>query len=360
LLAAFILARAGAGFLPCRIFGVSGYFCASPYLFLPLGQSRTVVAENAFGEGARAANRGDYVVFRREQFTVDERGYRNLPETARARPRVILTGSSFSLGLSLSDEDTLSEQLNRRLGPIVFNASNVLNESLSATGSLQAAQSLGMENGLVLLELVNRGDYGYRRESPARFELPGAPFHSIERRVRNPQALARASALMNMELENDHLLPNPFRDQFPEKELVTGSRMLFFRDDRRYFQNPGDPGTTAAAAVRLRDDLAGAHFRLVVILVPTGYTVYYPLMREPEGPDRGGQYVESLAETLKARGIPVFDCLPVLRDAAARELARGRLVYWPDDAHWNPDGVAAVAERAAPWLRMQLDAAGRP
>jgi hypothetical protein len=42
-------------------------------------------------------------------------------------------------------------------------------------------------------------------------------------------------------------------------------------------------------------------------------------------------------------GVTVVDLTPALRAAAAAALARGRLVFWRDDTHWNGAGVRAVA-----------------
>jgi hypothetical protein len=88
---------------------------------------------------------GSFAPFRREKFTVDERGYRNLP--AEGKARMILFGSSFSLGLALNDEDTLSAQLSRQLGYTIYNASDVLSHSLTAGPVSRAAQAVNMEKG---------------------------------------------------------------------------------------------------------------------------------------------------------------------------------------------------------------------
>jgi hypothetical protein len=153
-----------------------------------------------------------------------------------------------------------------------------------------------------------------------------------------------------MRLHNDILFPNPYKNLYPEEELITGRRMLFYSVDKEFSQHYASTTGTANAVAQLRDDLQNSGLKLATILVPTGYSVYYPLLRQTDGTDFGQQYMNELASQLAARRIPTFNCLPLLREAATRELAAGRLVYWPDDAHWNAAGSATAARGMAPWL----------
>ena len=357
-LGVFVAARLLLPFLPSDRWSESGYHCASYYLFLPLGQPHSCTADEAFGEGARVANRLDFVSYRRQKFTVDARGYRN-PPLAGMNPRVILLGSSFSLGLSLNDDDTIAAQLNRRLGPVVYNASKVLNRDLAAGPLVENARGVGIERGWVLLELINRGAYSYQANAPhgrlAAVLDRAAPLQSFERRMKDPFALTRIAAMINMRVANDRVLPNPDRWRFPEEELTNGRHMLFYVDDRNFALNPDSPAITVDSVARLRDDLAKQGLQLAVMLVPNGYTVYWPLLRERPGEDRGRVYFAALEAGLGSHGIATFNALPVLRAAAAKDLEANRLVYWPDDAHWDPAGVAVVAEGVAPWLGGLVD-----
>lgn len=356
--------RVVVAFLPCESWGPSGYTCAGPFLYLPLGKSHTFLAQAAFGEGARIANRLDFVTFRSEKFTLDEHGYRNLPTRGLTQPKVLLVGSSFSMGLSLNDEETLSAQINQRLGPLVYNGSTTINPYLSSDGIKQLSSSLDMNHGWVLLQLLNRAPYEYRSSSlrfgflgPYRTRVRNAsnrllsPLEVMTRSVSIPFALIRLSSLLNMRLQNDVLLPNPYKKLYPEEELITGRRMLFYSVDREFSQHYASAAGTANAVAQLRDDLESSGLKLATVLVPTGYSVYYPFIRQTGGTDFGQQYMNELASRLAGKGIPTFNCLPLLREAAARELAAGRLVYWPDDAHWNAAGSATAARGVAPWLR---------
>ena len=56
--------------------------------------------------------------------------------------------------------------------------------------------------------------------------------------------------------------------------------------------------------------------------------------------------------------LPLLDLTPALRTAAARALAQGEFVFWPDDTHWNAAGIRAAADALAPFLS-ELPGTGR-
>ncbi len=347
----FVL-RVGATFLPCESWSPSGFLCVAHQLLLPRNQPLTHIARSAFGEAARLGNRFDFLTFRSEKFTVDTHGYRNPPFAVI--PKVILIGSSFSLGMSLNDEDTFSAQLNQRLGPVVYNASVWIDPTLTSSRIKQVSAMVGMNKGWVLLELINRIPYSYEPSTPLpmptkRDELRGALQAAVSS-VHHPLAVVRISSLLNMRLHNDVLFPNMYKHFEVEEQLKTGRHVLFFGEDEEFSKEYRNPAGTAAAVAQLRDDLNRAGLKLAVVLVPTGYSVYYPLLQQTTGPDFGKQYMADLSSLLAEKEVPVFNCLPVLREAAANQLGAGRLVYWPDDPHWNPLGVATAARSVAPWL----------
>jgi hypothetical protein len=356
LLGFFVLMRLALPFFPSETWSPSGYLCAGYYLALPAKEPQGCVAREAFGEIARQVHRLDYLSLRSEKFTLDTRGYRN-PPLKGLKPRVILAGSSFSLGLSLNDDETLSTQLNQRLGPVVYNSANVLTGGLSAGPMIRSARETGVGQGWVLLEILNRSPYVYNAQGAdsdtgyaATILRTTALLQGVRRRIVNPYALVRVTTMINMRLENNVVLPNPDLGRFPEEVLRNGSRMLFFAEDRNFSLHPAGMDTTVASIVRLKGDLSNAGLRLAAILVPTGYTVYSPLIRDAPSGDEGALYMARLSQRLSGEGIPVLNCLPLLRQAALQAFVRGGLVYWPDDAHWNASGVAAVADGIAPWL----------
>ncbi len=367
LLLVFIVLRGAICFLPCQQWGPSGYWCSAPYLGLRLGAPHTSVADAAIPEGVQISNRLSFLTFRREVFTVDESGYRNGPGNIAVHPEAVLFGSSFSLGLALSDEQTLTARWNQELGPVVYNAATTFRTVLRPAEMIRVARSRHMNRGWIIVEALNRDNYVFAAESGAlaRFGLREspvgalrtalAPEYSLIRRVAHPYAEMRMSVLLNLRIEDDRFLPNPFRGEYPEETLITGRHILVFSGDKRFAQNPGPPAQTAEALIELRDALIQDGYRLAVLLLPTGYSVYYPLLRDPSAPDASQSYMAAITDRLALAKVPVLNLLPPLREEARRALtAEGRLIYYPDDAHWNPRGCQFAAQVAAPWLRSLL------
>lgn len=366
LLTIFIVVRVSVSFLPCEAWGASGYTCAAPYLRLPSSRSHTCVANAAIPEGARLSNRSDFLNFRRERFTIDERGYRNGPATRIDRPKAILLGSSFSLGMALNDEDTFSARLNQQFGPVIYNASSTFDPVLRADRIIETARAVGMKGGWILFEVLNReplqfvspssGDVRRIILSHMRTYLQSslgqklAPVIGVMRRIVYPAALTRFATLLNMRLHDDNLLPNPLRDQYAEEQLITGGHVLVYSRDKQFAQDPPSPQATADSLIRLRDELDRHGYHLAALLLPNTYSVYYPLYRTAPVTDASVGFMSELTARLSGSKVPVLNLLPALRLAAQNELNGGRMIYYSDDAHWNPLGCSIAANVTAPWL----------
>jgi hypothetical protein len=306
--------------------------------------------------------------FRSERFTIDERGFRNEPEMRTDGPKAVLFGSSFGLGLALNDEETFSARLNQQLGPVIYNASTTFDPGLDPDRMIETARASGMKNGWILVEALNREPLHYNLRPTSHslrtvvkghlknlLRLAESAVHSVsaislERRILHPAALTRAATLLNMRLEDDHLLPNPSRNQYSEEQLITGRHVLVYPEDKRFAQKPANPQTTAGALIRLRDELDRHGYHLAVLLLPNSYSVYYPLYRNRPAKDASASYMAELAALLSVNNVPALNLLPALRGAARNELDRGRMIYYPDDAHWNRLGCAIAADVTAPWL----------
>ena len=89
--------------------------------------------------------------------------------------------------------------------------------------------------------------------------------------------------------------------------------------------------------------LAAGH-DLVVVLVPSKYTVYRRFLADPTAAHAGaGDYLDRLERELHAIGVPVLNLAPFLAAQAARHLENGEYLYWLDDIHWNTRGIALSA-----------------
>ena len=86
--------------------------------------------------------------------------------------------------------------------------------------------------------------------------------------------------------------------------------------------------------------------RLAIVLIPDKeqvYKNYLPAsLNSDESPIPESCLVE-LEGDLRERGIPVVNLLP----AFAERAARGELLYWRDDTHWNTEAIRLAAQEAA-------------
>jgi len=146
-------------------------------------------------------------------------------------------------------------------------------------------------------------------------------------------------------------------------EYARGSRTLTLPDGRPMYirryelgpiereRSPADVPKVAAYLTWWRDSLAARGIATHVLLVPSRYTVYGPLLeREPErlaGIGRVAAYIDSLDAALRAQGIGTINAHTIFRKRAAEELRTGALSFYREDNHWNPGGVDLVARAVA-------------
>jgi hypothetical protein len=145
-------------------------------------------------------------------------------------------------------------------------------------------------------------------------------------------------------LQNDVILPNPYKEAVVRETLNNGAPILFY------------PGEVTSAYVardvegpirywrQLADELSKADLKFVLLLVPNKYTIYYPMLRTPSrGQPQGARYLKSLEGRLRQEGIPVINLTEEFMRDAASEYQQGRYIYWLDDTHWNAEGIEIAA-----------------
>lgn len=304
-----------------------------------------------FGDLANLGDLPEYRVYRSETFTTDAFGFRNFSPGTRPAD-VVMAGDSFTGGAALSDNETVSVRLAHETDLRVYNAgSNIPWPVLQQVLSLQKLQG-----GTVVLEIsetkiTTNLELDPTVPLPARFLqwiCPPELYRGITSLYTEIDSWLGYSPLRIqltrafLYLEKTGWLPVPESRQVAPVELANGHRMLFFAAHEQSVIPASQSDIDYFA--HLRDRIRRTGNRLLVVMVPSKYRVYEPLMR-------GGRPIESayiqLASSLRENGIACLDLTPILSAQAAALLATGRYNFHDDDTHWNADGAALAARAIA-------------
>jgi hypothetical protein len=118
--------------------------------------------------------------------------------------------------------------------------------------------------------------------------------------------------------------------------------MLFVASKVTHVRSPRD--ASAAYWSWLQAELHDVGLDLFVVLIPSKYTVYRPLLA-----DRGTQrhneqtFLDRLEHELTASNVPVVNLTAALSREAAERAPGHEYLYWRDDIHWNRKGIQLAA-----------------
>jgi hypothetical protein len=350
-------------FLPAEHFTFRAWEAMSLYhgrpgLFAP---DRTYFNPRASGDLAHIGNYPELRQFRPERFTTDGCGNRNSPDVFNGEPaEFMLLGDSFFVGSGVDDDHTLSSQLRQLSGFKVYNAAGA--DVDQAGWVLALARKLKMDQakkGTIVLEYLER-------LSPHRRLVPDKEdWLSEADSLCNPKPLWKTRSgwqtmLTNLAtvsplevysrsllqtLQNDVILPNPYKTGVVRETLSNGTPILFFPEEVDRAYSTRDEESPIRFWTQLAERIKAANLKFVVLFVPDKYTIYYPLLRKPaRGQPQGQRYLSDLEGRLKQVGIPVINLTDEFMRTAASEFQQGRYIYWLDDTHWNSEGIEIAAK----------------
>jgi SGNH hydrolase-like domain, acetyltransferase AlgX len=300
----------------------------------PFRTNLTYQNSHAYGDLASMGNCLDCRQYRPMNIHTDERGFVNPPLSGPYD--AILMGDSFGLGAEQPQDATLASKISQHTGLSIYNACSPM-RAISREHLMELIDQLAMTHGTVFFELMDRslGEAGPAPETPERERL--------ERWSKNAEysPLGNISRDIVDRLHDGRLMPNPYAPNITRQLLPDGQTILFFPEDLQRAE-PNRVTWWAKYLVVLNKELRQRNFQLIVILVPSKYTVYQPLIKDAIGTNKS----EALNELQnKLRDVPVVNTTAALQQAAAAELADGNLLYWRDDTHWNAEGVRVAVEQ---------------
>ena len=305
-----------------------------PHEVGPFRTNWTYQNSHAHGDLASLSNCAECRQYRPMKIHVDSRGFAN--PVSSGPYDAILIGDSFGIGAEQPEGATLAAQISLRTGLSVYNACSPV-RAISHENLMTLIDQLGMTQGTVFFELMDwsLGFFSQAQKDP----VP----HGYDRWSSNLEysPLTNISRDLVGRLYNGELMPNPYSGNVIRMALPDGKPILFQLDD---IQN----GTTDAPKLWakylrvLKGELETRNFRLIVILVPSKYTVYQPLIRGAAPTNKSAQF-EQLRNQLS--DLPVVNTTPALQQAAASAIDNDFLLYWRDDTHWNAEGVRIAADQ---------------
>lgn len=305
-----------------------------PHNMGPFRTNFTYQNLRAYGDLASLSNCVDCRWYRPMNIHVDGRGFAN--PVSSGPYDAILMGDSFGIGAEQAGDATLLSQLSQRTGLRIYNSCAPI-RAITREQLMELIDQLGMTSGTVFFELMDRslGTLPLLQE--------GTQFERSDRWSENAEysPLGNVSRELVGRLYDGQLMPNPYAVNVVRKRLRTGQTMLFFREDLEKAA-PNGPTWWAKYFHVLNKELQQRGFRLIVILVPSKYTVYQPLIDDAAKTNKREAF-EELEE--KLNDVPVVNTAPALQQAAAEALEHGQLLYWPDDTHWNAEGVRVAAQQ---------------
>lgn len=302
----------------------------------------------------------------------DAAGFRNPPKGADSYSVVVVGDSYAATGPRF--EDSLSAQLAARLGLPVYNHAAEGRGTFWAAARFFASEKFrGHEPRVLVWPLIER-------------EIAGAYFAGGYFQILSAGKVAPNVAAQSARVDWNQIAPASLRKSLPNSSAyslkagqywnwirfavfgqvnpyvipsageVAGGPMLFYSEGIRAHRWSDEQRKPEATAKALRD--------ISTLAAERGITVLFVLV-----PDKERVYSAALPAHIRASVRPSF--LPVVEDAMRRDgvgcinldenfrrhaEAGGEALFWRDDTHWNPAGVALASEVVAPRVRELLAA----
>ncbi|MGH9515097.1 MAG: alginate O-acetyltransferase AlgX-related protein [Terriglobales bacterium] len=315
----------------------------------PFRTNLTYQNSHTYGDLASLGNCTACRQYRAMTVHVDSRGFVN---TVASGPYdALLVGDSFGIGAEQPENATLASQISSRTGLSIYNACSPV-RAISRENLMVLIDQLGMTHGTVFFELMDwsLGFFSTTQRDPG--------FNGYDRWSRNLEysPLANVSRELVGRLYDGQVMPNPYSVNVVRKALPDGKPILFQLSDVQNGAADGPKLWTKYFRV-LNRELRARNFRLILIFVPSKYSVYQPLLQNAAPTNKSAQF-EELRKELP--DVSIVNTTPALQAAAADALPSGSLVYWPDDTHWNATGVAVAADQVAYLYATGLDHATTP
>ncbi len=285
------------------------------------------------------------------RYHIDDVGFRN--DANFAGQKVLLVGDSFIAGSGNTQEDLLSDQLQRDYGIPAYNLGfpGELHSYVRYVESFFKTHPSGPQALIFLFEgndfpLPKPGRTTTAKKTPTEpssFEIARKEFEqSFKELLVYRYTFSLYHILKNRLWPSAHPKVTVLTLQGPD-HLQMGFLNAYVAATKRASYDAGDDFFLKLA--RIKEHLGGIFF------IPTKFRVYYTMVEGGSRlplPNAQWAYVQATASRL---GVRCVNLTGPLQEESRRLLPSGKLTFWKDDSHWNSYGMAVAAREVQAFLQ---------
>lgn len=305
----------------------------------------TVFRARIYGDLANMLHIREFRRYRQQTFTTDSAGFRNPESTPGTYFPVVVVGDSDMAGSSLTDEETFSHVLGKKLGIQIYNYAPASIPAFLADERFQKNPPK-----VVIWEAIER-TISANTFKPYGALPRNARFTSGRGASKNPPGPhPRLTDFLAKDLYHEIVwrLCGHHESSIDHIDLVSG--MLFYLPGVQMLQQVASQRglpEVITGVDRIRQLLADRGIALIFLPLPDKENIYQELLPTPAHPSEQPAFLEQLIVKLRDHDINTIDLYKPFRSAAPTFIESRReddSLYFLDDTHWNGQGVALAVE----------------
>ena len=297
--------------------------------------NQDVVVERSHGDllavGFRHPEVQELKQTRSLQFVTDRYGYRNT--TVLPEYDLILIGDSFVAGNGNSQDDTISEALGKH-GLRSYNLGHAGNIA-EYIRSFQSADKEMEVSGRRIVFVFEGNDFRGRDYcvDEIAFFVRLRRYHRLLRELHISRFISAISSKFS-------IVAADTSPAITVKALPDGRKMGFFNEYLNAALETSFNGKCLENLLQRAEDAIA-----MLVFIPTKARTYSFLFEDPQSNLNGVSIYSRESSRIAAKlGIPYLDLTEPLRTRSMSLLPAGKLTFWRDDSHWNPEGIRAAAD----------------
>jgi len=267
-------------------------------------------------------------------FVTDEFGYRNYKDFNKNE--LVVIGDSFTVGVGVSQENILSEQMSGLLNKDVYNASFPTHPR-GYFDIWKRVNKLTSQKFKSIFLIFEGNDFFCTVEEVYSGQPPQASLFSYTFNfIQNTQTYNFSYGLFNKVTSHYYPIKSPLK---VDVRNVGGNNMGFLDwyvsvSKRKEHCNKANWDTTFSFLGEI-DNVE------LIVFIPTKYRVYNDMLTDIKIPKLQSQYLKNFAEK---KEINYLDLSDHLINASKKLIKSNNYTFGRGDSHWNKNGIRIAAE----------------